>query len=282
MNMRVALHIAAALALAGLSAPALACSIVATRSICDGGAACTDAVVAQMQRERAQREAIEYGRAMAVAMEARQEAAGLDRGYDLARILLPNMVLPIALSEHCFTGDWIAEDEDAGGHESIAEAEVAIRREEGTAPDALVAGERLSAFATRRDACNDEMRRDLGHYLNGAIPADQLSEVWAFIVPRAGGVPPTDPAHPIESRRLTALSASGLPLRYDEVAAPQHIDNRRERAWQYLQNHRNGRLVMSAVSQFIQSRLSDGRGEAAICPVAHAETQSLIGELAQP
>ena len=282
MSVRTTLWAMALLAMAAIGTPAFACSFVTPRPICDGGAACTDAVVAQLQRERAQREAIEYGRAMAQAVAARSESAGLDRSYDLARILLPNMVLPLALYESSCTGPF-GEDEDGGGHIAVEEAEAVIRSATGLAPTAPLPVGQLRAFAAHRLACNGEVRRDLAAYLAYALPAGQLRELWDFLLPRADAVVPTDAMQPVTSGRLLYFAHDGqLVIPDGEEGKDSFIENRRERAWQYLQNHRNGRAVMSAVSQFIQSRLSDGRGEAAICPVAHVETQRLIGELARP
>ncbi len=188
-------------------------------------------------RYGADREAIEYARAIGQAVNARDEATGLDRAADLAMLLLPDLV-PAAACDAAPTPSSPAAD------------------------------------------CNAEARRALSAYLATAIPADQLRDVWSFLAPRAGPIPSSDPSVPLVGWRFTALS-NGNPG-YNHVAAPAHIDNRRERAWEYLQNHRNGRAVMSAVRQFVQSRVGDGRGEAAICPVAHAETERLIGELAEP
>ncbi len=217
---------------AALAAPAA--------SVAQPVAACPPAP--DFSRYGADREAIEYARAIGQAVNAREEAPGLDRAADLAVLLLPDLT--------------------ADGASSCAEPAV----------DA----------ASQPTACNAEARRALSAYLTTAIPADQIRDVWSFLVPRAGPIPPSDPSVPLAGWRFTVLSPGGLALRYNLVLAPPHIDNRRERAWQYLQNHRSGEAVMSAVSQFIQSRLADGRGEAAICPVAHAEIQRLIGELAQP
>ena len=66
-----------------------------------------------------------------------------------------------------------------------------------------------------------------------------------------------DPAQPLVGWRFTRLSAGGQ-LAYNEVIAPAYIDGRRERAWQYLMNHRSGEAVMSAVTQFVQSRSMSG------------------------
>jgi hypothetical protein len=256
-----------ALLVAAAGTPAPACSVVAQRPICDGGAACTDAVVAQMRRERDQREAIEYGRAMAQAMNARVESPALDRGYDLARILLPNMVLPVALSEDSCVG-WTAEDEDSEGHhDSIEEAEAAIRRETGLVPGAPVNSALLSSFATRRLACNAEIRRDLAAYLTSALPRDQLHELWDFLLPRAGAWVPSNGAETVGSGRLLYFGVNGqLAIPDDSGGRETHIDARRERAWHYLAHHRNGRAIMSALNQFVAARTRNGREEAALCP----------------
>ena len=198
--------------------------------------------VPDFSRYGAEREAVEYARAMGLAVNAREEAAGLDRTGDIAMLLMPDLA-PVPAN---------------GCPEDAAEP------------------------ALPAVACNMEARRALSLYLDTAIPLEQIRDVWSFLVPRAGPIPSGDPAVPLAGWRFTALTDSGLPLRYNDVPARPHIDGRRARAWQYLMNHRSGEAAMSAVSQFIQSRLADGRGEVAICPVAHAETQRLIGQLAQP
>ena len=255
------------LALAGTATPALACSIVATRPICsDAGTACTGELRAQRIRERDQRVAIEYGRELNAAVEARRDSAVLDRGYDLARILLPNLVLPVATGEDSCNG-WTADDEDGSGHAEIADAERIIRQEAGMAADAVVDFELVSYFAARRTRCNAEIRRDLGTYLTGALPAAQLRDLWDFLVPRAGAYVPTDGAQEIGGARLLYFGEDGaLRIPDGEGGGPPYVANRRERAWQYLANHRNGRAVMSALNQFVAARVASGRDEAMLCP----------------
>jgi hypothetical protein len=262
----------AALAVAVLPVPALACSIVAARPICDGGAACTPAVIAQMQRKRAQREAIEYGRELAQAVDWRQASPALDRSYDLARILLPNMVLPVATSEDSCNG-WTAEDEDGTGQAEIADAERIIRQERGMTVDAPVDFALVIDFAARRTRCNAEIRRDLAAYLTSALPPEQLRELWDFLVPRAGAHVPVDGAQEIGGARLLYFGEDGtLRIPRGEGGGPPHVANRRERAWQYLANHRNGRAVMSALTQFVAARRAAGQGEAALCPATSGGT----------
>jgi hypothetical protein len=155
-----------------------------------------------------EREAIEYARAMGQAVNAREEAAGLDRAADLAMLLLPDAPSTAACP---------------GGQ---------------PAPE---------------PTCHADDRRALAAYLASAIPAEQIRDVWSFLLPRAGPIPPADPAQPLTGWRFTRISVSGV-LTYNLITAPPHIDNRRERAWQYLSNHRSGEAVISAVSQFVQSR----------------------------
>lgn len=277
-----AIATAAALFAFGAATPALACSIVASRPICDGGAACTDAVVAQMRRERAQREAIEYGRAMAVALEARREAPALDRAQDVARLVLPLLVTPVDFAD----GGGCGPDVSLGnGGELIFAVEEQdferdIRARAGQMDARPLARASVAAVADSLVACQVEATRSFATYLASAIPPQQLAELWGFLVPRAGPIPLEDPTQALEGWRLVMRDPASDALIFNSVPAPQHIEGRRERAWQYLQNHRNGKAVMSAVTQFLESRLVDGRGEAAICPVAHAETQRLIAQLA--
>ncbi len=257
----------AALAVMGVSAPAAACTIVAQRPICDGGAACTPAVIAHLQRERAQRAAIEYGRELAQAVDARRDSATLDRGYDLARILLPNMAMPVGIGNDSCNGVTAYDEDGEGQHDSIEMAEVAIRREAGMAADSPVDFAQVSGFAARRTRCNTEIRRDLAAYLTSALPSAQLRELWDFLVPRAGAHVPGDAAQDIGGARLLYFGEDGaLRIADGEGGGPPHVAARRERAGQYLANHRNGRAVMSALNQFVGARVANGRSEAALCP----------------
>ena len=154
------------------------------------------------------REAIEYARAIGQAVNAREEAARLDRAADLATLLLPD-----------------------------------------TTQDTGCAGGQASAMST----CQADQRQALSTYLASVIPAEQIRDVWSFLLPRAGPIPPADPAQPLAGWRFTRLSA-GAQIVYNEVVAPPYIDGRRERAWQYLTHHRSGEAVMSAVGQFVASR----------------------------
>jgi hypothetical protein len=259
----------AVLVTAGTATPALACTIIAARGpTCSAGSGCTPALVAQLRRDRAQREAIEYGRAMAQAVDRRSASPALDRSYDLARILMPNMVAPVASREDSCDG-WTAEDEDREGqHDSIEVAEAVIRGESGMAADAPVDFALVSGFAARRTQCNAEIRRDLGAYLTSALPSEQLRDLWDFLVPRAGATVPIDGAQEIGGARLLIFGEDGaLRIPDGEGGGPPHIASRRERAGEYLANHRNGRAVMSALNQFVAARVANGRSEAALCPV---------------
>ncbi len=272
-------------ALAALvAAPAGACTLVANRPICAPNGECSGPIFEQDVRERAQRAAIEYGRAMAVAVEARRDASGLDRAADVARLVFPLIVNPIDNADGGSCGPEI--DDSYGSEDSRAIAAEDFVFEMTTFAGASADWQRspsaIGALAALRGTCQQEATGAFADYLRSAIPAEQIAEVWDFLLPRAGPLPPADPRERLVGWRFSMTDGSATGITYNNVFAAPHIDGRRERAWQYLQNHRNGRAVMSAVSQFIQSRLSDGRGEAAICPVAHAETQSLIGELAQP
>ncbi len=252
--------------LAGVGAPAAACTITAIRPVCEG-ASCTPAVIAQLQRERAQRAAIEYGRELAQAVDARRGSATLDRGYDLARILLPYMVMPVGIANDSCNGVTAHDEDGEGQHDSVEQAEVAIRSEAGLAPDAPVDLALVYAFAGRRTRCNAEIRRDLATYLTSALPPPQLRDLWDFLVPRAGAYVPTDGAQEIGGARLLYFGEDGaLRIRDGEGGGPPHVAARRVRAGEYLANHRNGRAVMSALNQFVAARVANGRSEAALCP----------------
>jgi len=244
-------------------------------------------------RERAAREAVEYARDMEQAVDERRNAAGLDRSFDLARLLLPNLVQPIISHGDC--SDFV-DDGDNGDRadDNIGAVELdnfldSFTRANDSSYLNLTSESVRRRLRLLRTDCNNEARMALSAYIATTLPSGQIEEIWSFLLPRAGYVPQNhglgqiDSLMPLRSPRLTRLTDGGLPLIYNHFPQfEQHIDNRRERAWQYLRNHRNGRAIMSAVSQFIQSRLADGRGEAAICPVAHAETQRLMGEPRQP
>ena len=273
-----ALSLVAALA---VSAPASACSLVASRCEPDG---CDGPLYRQQLREQRQREAIEHGRAMDIAVEARRDAPGLDRAADVAQLVFP---LVVTLVDYADGGGCGPEIEDSHGTEDfkavgLDDARSEMRTKAGLTDSSALSQTSVDAFAALRLSCQHESTAAFAAYLGTALPREQLADTWDFLIPRAGPLPPADPHERLAGWRFAIFHASPTALSYNVVPSPQHIDGRRERAWQYLQNHRNGRAVMSAVSQFIQSRLADGRGEVAICPVAHAETQRLIGQLAQP
>lgn len=254
------------LALVGVGSPVAACTFTAIPPLCQGPA-CTPAVIAQLRREREQRAAIEYGRELAQAVAARHGSATLDRGYDLARILLPNMVMPVGIANDSCNGVTAHDEDGEGQHDSVEQAEVAIRSEAGMATDAPVDLELVYIFAARRTRCNAEIRRDLGAYLTSALPPAQLRDLWDFLVPRAGSYVPTDGAQEIGGARLLYFGEDGgLRIPEGEGGGPPHVAARRERAGEYLANHRNGRAVMSALNQFVAARVANGRSEAALCP----------------
>lgn len=259
------------------TAPAAACSIISDDPVCAPTGECAGPVFEQFNLQREMRDATEHAQRVAGVVEQRERSAGLDRAYDIARLILPNLVLPHIGYNSC--GDFVEDGDASGGQdpdEFLARLPITVR-----SPVPHVQMDLLLKIFDQRAACNAEIRRDFARSLNRDLTNEQLTDVWRFILPRSGEGLSTDPNYAISSLRLTALTGNAPPLTFYAVPnLRQHIKRRRELAWEYLQSNDNGRAVMSAVSQFIQLRLADGRGEAAICPLAHAETQRLMTELA--
>lgn len=267
---------AAALAMAQSAAPA--CPAPSAPASCADAGKCTGPLYEQAKREREQREAIEYARDLGQAVAERRDNAGLDRAYDLARLLMPNLLAPVDLAESGACTP-IVEDGDGGTPIARATFMQALRRAAALPDDSMLAANDVTALAHQRTQCNDEARRTLARYLDTAIPAKKLREAWDFLVPRAGKLPPADPAQPLAGWRFTTFEGPGAPLGFYKVPAPDHIDGRRDRAQQFLANHPIGRAVMAAVGQFIASRTLDSRGEAALCPATFAATEKMIAAL---
>ena len=270
-----------AIAAAFAVAPAFACSVVATARHCaDAGNACSAALMAQRENERLNEIAREYGREISSIMDARSDSAGLDRAFDLARLLMPNLVLPVGYPADgggC-TSDDEAEDADDGGNVPVETFVAELRQASGLNGDSAIDPARIAAIAAQRPRCNDEIRHALGGYLTSAIADDVLRETWAFVVPRSGNFVSSNGQVPLIGERLTALGEGGR-LAYHHIAAPPHIDARRDRAWHYLEHHPNGEQVMAAITLFAQSRNATGAVEARLCPIAAAESDRQVAIL---
>lgn len=265
------------LAMSAAATPAAAsCTPVPVSVVCASKDKCSGPLYEQAKREREQREAIEYARAMGQAVAARRDAAGLDRAYDLARLLMPNIAVPVDFGSTGGSCSSEIEDND-GGPAILRDAfEAELRRAAGLAADAPLRRNDVTALAHQRTLCNDEARRTLAGYLTSAIPAAKLRDAWDFLLPRAGLFPPADPKQALTGWRFTTFNGPDAPPGFHDVPAPDHIAGRRERAWHYLEHHPTGRPLLIAVQRFIASRTADPRGEAVLCPMTHAETLKMI------
>ena len=258
------------------AAPATACTVVAVPHICaDAGPACTGPLIAQRQREADMAAGRAYGNAVDAAIDARAASPGLDRGYDLARMLLPNLVAEVEFSDGGGCSPEVA-DGDLGEFISENDFTAAVRATAHLPANAPIAPDRIRALADLRTACNDEVRHALAAYLNSVVPARPLDETWAFIIPRAGMTVPASASQPITDGRLTRFA--GATLTYADYNQPPYINRRRERGWAYLRNHHNGQAVMTAIGLFIDSLPAD-RAAATLCPVAAVEQARLVAAL---
>jgi len=272
--MMPAMFAAALATMAGPTPPA--CPAPTPPLICATNGACSGPLYEQAKREREQREAIDYARAMGQAVATRRDADGLDRAFDLARLLMPNIAVPVDFGRTGGSCSSAIEDDDSGPAILRDAFEAELRRAAGLAADAPLRRNDVTALAHQRTLCNDEARRTLAGYLTSAIPAAKLRDAWDFLLPRAGALPPADPAMPLSGWRFTSFAGRDAPLRFNDVPAPDHIAGRRERAWHYLEHHPTGRPLLIAVQQFIASRTADPRGEAVLCPATYAETVKMI------
>ncbi len=247
------------------AAPAAACTVVATRCEPDG---CGGPLYRLALREREQRAAIEHGRALARAVEARRDATGLDRDYDLARIVFPLIIAPVDLAEGGGCGPNVpdAHGFERNGRFAVDAFEAELRRSAGMDSTQPLGPDALRRLAALRMRCQDEVVRGFTAYLGTALSPDKRDDLWNFLVPRAGLIPPVTPAEPLPGYRFTARTGSPDGLMFNEVPAASYIARSRERAWQYLENHRNGRALMSAVRQYLL--LLDGREASTLCPAA--------------
>lgn len=273
------LVLVAALFAAGASTPAIACSVIASPRICDGGAACTPAIIAQLQRERAQRAAIEYGRAIGQAINARLDSPALDRVFDLTHILMPAVLPPVEVDDGSGGGCGPESIGDPSGGEpvSLPDFFAAMRTRFGLADNAPL-DRHVTALVAQRDACSDEARRGLAVYLRQVLTADEIGELWNFLVPRAGAEVPADGAAPLRGGTLVLRSGGGIAV--DGHDARAHVEARRERAAEYLNRHDNGIKVMSAVRQYWAARVApliDRPAE--LCPAADAAMAAFVRAL---
>ena len=181
---------------------------------------------------------VHYARDMSFALAARERSPTLDRARDLAELLVPDVLPEPTMVATGDSAGW--EDPEAGA---------------------------------RWVNCHRELRNGVADYLRTVLSEEDSAELWQMLLPRAMTSIPADGAQSLGGSPMVRLSGGGLPLVIRERTIAPFAQRRLERAWQYLQNHRNGRAAMSAVSQYIESRLADGRGEAAICPTAYAQTR---------
>lgn len=252
----------AAVALMGAAAPALACAPVLAAKACVGGA-CTDAYAAQIEAERANAEAREFGRLAAAAIDRRRDSAGLDEALDVTRILVPNVVAPIALSRDSCSG-WVSgEGPDFETADDAARKYGRLAEGQRPSPAQVAAVEALAVLRTR---CNAANRRSIATWLATVIDRETMLELWDFLLPRIGLVPPVDAAQSINGDPLLAfVEDRSRPLVAAANSGPAHVVGRRGRAQDYLRNHRNGRLVSGAISGWLAR--PGATDPAAACPV---------------
>ncbi|MCC7393767.1 MAG: hypothetical protein IT553_02805 [Sphingomonadaceae bacterium] len=225
-------------------------------------------------RDPDNRVAIEYGRALGFALAARDDSAATDRLYDLTRILLPNALPSVNLSQNggCDVADGVgseAVERDAFVRDIAARYTIA--------PTALTDAQ-VGQFAALRDACNEEVRRTAMPYFARVMTRDAIGELWGFLVPRSGATIPANGAEPLTGARLTRLSGGALsPV---ITASAPHIVNRQERAAQYLTHHVNGERIMSALNQYIAAVITPAAGRATqLCPATAAQEAALADRL---
>lgn len=231
-----------------IAPPAQACVPIVIPTVCSDPQGCSGPLYEQRRAERERDESRAYGRALAGVVDQRAAAPALDMAYDLTRALVPNVVALVRLGESECGAD--VSEYDADGHDSISDA-LAISAE---LSDAARRDARLRApmINTQRVVCNDAARRAIADYLRTAIPADRLRETWQFVIPRTGMAISADPTQPVTGQRLVSfvLGRNGA-LEFHDAHDLPYVADRRERANEYLRNHRNGRAVMAAITAWL-------------------------------
>ena len=225
--------IALLLALAGQSAwaaEALPCTPPApVAQRCAPTGQCSGPVFDQFQRAQEEVAAVRYAREMGQAVDARAHGAGLDRAADIAQLLMPRV-----------------------GHAPAAPSQACA----------------AAAVITPADGCTSAAQQAFARYLPSVLSTAQMQDVWSFLLPRAGLLPP--PAgQPLTGWRFTALATGPLPYRYAEppgVLQPPHIAQRRDRAGEYLRHHPTGTRAMAALALFLRSWQAGEQGAAQACP----------------
>ncbi len=278
LSATIAMLIVGASLLAG-AAPATACTVVATRLVCNGP--CTPAQIRAMDRRAREAAAIAYGRELTFALAGRDGSPATDRAADLASIMMP-AVYPAIEVDDGSGGSCGPETAGEGlGREVVILAEFAaqVQARFGVAPP-----QRLARMADdlipHRDACNAEVRRGFAAYLRTALPAEQIGELWNFMVPRAGATIPADGAEPLTGGSLTLLEPDRRTISPAPFSPIPHISDRKERAAQYLRRHDNGIALMSALQQYWTVRVAPSLDRPAdLCPVADAALVSFARTL---
>ena len=246
---------------------AAACTLDVSTPVyaCTGGP-CSLSEIRAMEREDRQREAIRYGREMTYALAARDASPATDRLFDLTRILMPAIHAPISPSNGC-GGE--TSGERSGGPAIGIDDFLASVRERYDLTERLPLRRHVEQLVVMRGACNDEVRRGLAAYLRQVMTADEIAELWDFLVPRAGAVVPADGADPIHGGALVVRTGSGIAV--DATDWRPHVEARKERAADYLAHHDNGIKLLSAVRQYWALRVApliDRPAE--LCPAADA------------
>lgn len=261
------------------AAPAAACIGRASGLVCDGP--CTSDQIRAMDRRAREAAAIAYGRELTFTLAARDASPATDRAADLASVMLPAVYAAIVVDDG---GGGSCRRSDIGeglGREPVSLSAFAAQIRSRFGLDARAPVEnRVEAFAVHRDACNAEVRRGFAAYLRTALPAEQLRELWTFMVPRAGAVVPTDGAEPVTGGSLTLLGPDGRTISPDPLSTIPHIADRKERAAQYLRRHDNGIALMSALQQFWTVRVAPSLERPAdLCPAADAAMVAYVGTI---
>lgn len=220
----------------------LAIAAVATQAAAQS-AVRSDPYAAQVEAERANAEAREYGRLTAQAVNRRQDHPAEDFVFDITQFVVPDIVTPIVSPDTPTSQPWTT----IGSHVETPAA--VVLRLTGLPAAALDADPDLSArvhaLATARAACNTAARRAIADWLRASYPAAHLHDVWEYGMPNAGMDVRVDGAVPLAGQPLLVFSPT-TPTRL--VAAPnrgpRYIIDRRQRAQLFLANNRYGHAVV--------------------------------------
>ncbi len=275
MRALAAAAVAGAALLAMVPVPAMACSILAVQHVCAGGP-CTASQIRDMAREGREQAAIRYGRDMTYALAARDDSPATDRLFDLTRIMMPAVHAPVEVDDGSGGSCGPASIGDASGGDPISLPDfIASVRRRFALPDRAPVDRHAEQLVALRGACDDEVRRSLAAYLRQVMTADEIGELWDFLVPRAGAVVPGDGAEPLSGGALVRRTGNSIAV--DATDWRPHVEARKERAADYLAHHDNGIKLLAAVRQYWDVRvvpLIDRPAD--LCPAADAAMTSFV------